>query len=165
MIEQSRAAELDERRPGAHVPCDGSILHRRDVRLAVFSASSLSTCDSGALDIKDQTTVRYVPAEPAFLFAGWAIFTSILVLRRGRYYHSLKPMSRPRRWVLIALLWFLSCCWLIGLPVSIFWPDSMLFRLCTALFFFPFCIFVLVMRFGLDMVLDRYIQKRGLRLR
>lgn len=109
--------------------------------------------------------MTFLPVALAFLFAGWAVVTSVRILYRGRYYRHLKPKSRPRRWVLFALLWLLAFCLLLWLPVSKLWPGSALERICTVVLLLPFCLFATVMRFGLDRYVDRYIEKRGYRLR
>lgn len=109
--------------------------------------------------------MTYLPAAIAFLFAGWAVVTSVRILHRGHYYHHLDPNSRPRRWVLFALLWFLASCLLIWLPVFVLWPESALARICTLVVLGPFLVFLIALRFGLDHFVDRYIEKRGYRLR
>lgn len=56
----------------------------------------------------------------------------------------------------IRLVWF---------SVSLLWPESFLFRLSTALYTIPLVVFLLLLRFGLTPVVDRYIQRRGWTLR
>jgi RsiW-degrading membrane proteinase PrsW (M82 family) len=48
---------------------------------------------------------------------------SIHLLMRGRFYHRLKPESRPRRWVVYLFLsWFVA--FVLWFPVCFIWPGS-----------------------------------------
>jgi len=49
-------------------------------------------------------------------FAVSAVTLSIMILRRGKLYHRLKPEGRPRRWVLVSAL-VLFAVFVIWFPV------------------------------------------------
>src|SRR5438874_1840326 len=55
------------------------------------------------------------------------VSVSVNILRRGRIWTSLDPASRPRRWVLFALLALLGLTF-VCLVVFIVWPDTLLAR-------------------------------------
>jgi MFS family permease len=92
-----------------------------------------------------------------------AVVLSILILRRGRLYHRLRPEARPRRWILISLL-FLFAVFAIWFPVWMKWPNALISRLLLGLFGVTF--------FGVGMTIkwltplvDSYVKRRGWPLR
>ena len=92
-----------------------------------------------------------------------AVTLSIVILRRGKLYHRLKPETRPRRWVLISLL-VLFAVFLVWFPVWMTWPHALLSRLFTLLFGLTF--FVVGIAFKrFSVLVDKYIQRKGWPLR
>jgi hypothetical protein len=74
--------------------------------------------------IKLERIVRleYLTFALACLFGLWGVVMAVLILfRKGPLYRSIKPTSRPRRWVLFLLLYLVVCVagWL---GVSALWP-------------------------------------------
>lgn len=97
------------------------------------------------------------------LLATIAVTTSILILARGRFYHSLKPDSRPRRWVLFSLL-FLFGVFLVWFPIWYLWPHSLVARVLLFLFSVTFfCVGMSLKWFG--PFIDRVIKRSGRPLR
>jgi archaellum biogenesis protein FlaJ (TadC family) len=60
--------------------------------------------------------------------ASVSVATNILL--RGKIWRSLKPESRPRRWILILLLASLGMTF-IWLPVFVIWPHTLFSRVLT----------------------------------
>ena len=92
-----------------------------------------------------------------------AVAVSISILRRGKLYHRLNPETRPRRWVLISLL-FLSAVFIVWFPVWTRWPHALISRVLTGLFGITFAGVLLTFKW-FSRVVDRYIQRRGWPLR
>ena len=92
-----------------------------------------------------------------------AIGLSISILRRGRFYHWLKPDSRPRRWVLILMLG-LFAVFVIWFPVWMIWPHALISRVLTLLFAVTWGIGFLTLRWFSGLV-DRLVQRKGWSLR
>lgn len=67
------------------------------------------------------------------VLAAAAVFTSVVILRRGWLYHSLKPDARPRRWVLFSMLTVFGI-FLVWFPVWFQWPQAWISRVLTLLF-------------------------------
>src|SRR5215469_1400696 len=74
---------------------------------------------------------------------GWlgvsAAAVSISILRRGKLYRRMNPETRPRRWVLISLL-FLFAVFIVWFPVWIRWPHALISRVLTGLFGIAFAV-------------------------
>jgi hypothetical protein len=96
-------------------------------------------------------------------FAITAVAVSVLILRRGKLYHRLKPETRPRRWVLIFLL-FLLAVFVVWFPVWITWPQALVSRLLTGLFGITFAVVGLTFKWFSPLV-DSYITRKGWPLR
>lgn len=88
----------------------------------------------------------------------------LILLRKGPLYRSLKPTSRPRRWVLFLLL-YLVVCVAAWLDVSALWPDCIPARIGFASFVIPLALFGILMRWGLTPIVDKWIERRGWPLR
>jgi hypothetical protein len=92
-----------------------------------------------------------------------AVVLSVVILRRGKLYHRLKPEARPRRWTLISLL-FLFAVFVVWFPVWMTWPKALISRLLLCLF--AVTLFVVGMTFKwLTPLVDSYFKKRGRNLR
>jgi hypothetical protein len=96
-------------------------------------------------------------------FAIAAVVVSILVLRRGKLYHRLKPEARLRRWVLILSL-FLFAVFVVWFPVWMMWPHALVSRLLTGPFGITFGIMGLTFKWFSPLV-DSYIKRKGWSLR
>ena len=92
-----------------------------------------------------------------------AVYLSIAVLSRGRFYRSLKPNSRPTRWVLISLL-FLFAVFVIWFPVWMIWPDALVSRVLLVLFGVTFFVVTITLRWFSRLV-DWFIERKGWPLR
>src|SRR5580704_738519 len=88
---------------------------------------------------------------------------SISILRRGKLYHRLNPEKRPRRWILISLL-FLLAVFSIWFPVWMTWPHALLSRVLTGFFGITFFVVCMTIKWLSPMV-DGYIRRRGWPLR
>ena len=88
----------------------------------------------------------------------------LILLRKGPLYRSIKPTSRPRRWVLFLLLYLVVCVagWL---GVSALWPDSIPARIGLAFFVIPLALFGILTKWGLTPIVDKWIERRGWPLR
>lgn len=93
-------------------------------------------------------------------FAITALAVSILILRKGKLYHRLKPETRPRRWVLIFLL-FLLAEFVVWFPIWITWPQALVSRFLTGLFGITFAVVGLTFKWFSPLV-DSYITAEGL---
>lgn len=93
------------------------------------------------------------------LLAVFAVSLSILVLRRGRFYHSLNPNSRPRRWVLFSLL-FLLAVFTMWFPIWFLWPQALVSRVLTVLFGIAFFVVGMTLKWFSGLV-DWFIKRRG----
>lgn len=92
-----------------------------------------------------------------------AVTASIVILRKGKLYHRLKPESRPRRWVLISIL-VLFGIFIIWFPVWMTWPHALISRILTVLFALTF--FVIGMAYKwLGRLIDSYVVRKGWPLR
>jgi len=85
-----------------------------------------------------------------------AVVFSLSILRRGKLYHRLRPEARPRRWVLISLL-FLFSVFAIWFPVWITWPDAIISRLLLALFGITFFVVGMTIKW-LTPLVDSYVK-------
>ena len=92
-------------------------------------------------------------------FAISAVILSIVILRRGKLYHRLKPEARPRRWVLYSLL-FLFAVFAVWFPAWMTWPHALISRLLAGLFGFTFGVVGLTFRW-FSGVVDWYFMRRG----
>ena len=97
------------------------------------------------------------------LLAVAAISASVNVLVRGRIYRRLKPESRPRRWVLLALL-VLFAVFAVWFPVWMTWPHSLAAKTLTLTFAIVFGVVGLALRW-FTAIVDLFVQKRGWPLR
>src|SRR2546429_78228 len=95
------------------------------------------------------------------LLAISSVSVSILVLRRGR--EKLAPASRPRRWVLLAILTLFSV-FFVWFPILVAWPHSWFSRWLTALFGITFFVVGITFRWFSALV-DWFVERRGWRLR
>ena len=92
-----------------------------------------------------------------------AISASVNVLVRGSIYRRLKPESRPRRWVLLALL-VLFAAFAVWFPVWMTWPHSLAAKALTLTFAIVFGVVGLALRWFTAAV-DLFVQKKGWPLR
>jgi hypothetical protein len=92
-----------------------------------------------------------------------AVVLSIIILRRGKLYHRLRPEARPRRWILISLL-FLSAVFVIWFPVWMTWPNALISRLLLGLFGVAFFVVAMTIKW-LTPLVDSYVKRRGWPLR
>jgi hypothetical protein len=92
-----------------------------------------------------------------------AVVLSIIILRRGKLYHRLRPDVRPRRWILISLL-FLFAVFVIWFPVWMTWPNALISRLLLGLFGVTFLLVALTIKW-LTPLVDSYVKRRGWPLR
>ena len=92
-----------------------------------------------------------------------AVVVSISILRRGKLYHRLNPEARPRRWVLICLL-FLLAVFIVWFPVWIRWPHALVSRVLTGLFGITFAGVALTLKW-FSQIVDAYIRRKGWPLR
>jgi hypothetical protein len=109
--------------------------------------------------------LEYLPFVLACLFGVWGGITAVLILRRkGSLYRRLKPNSRPRRWVLFLLLYLVvfAAGWL---GASVLWPESITARIGPAFFVIPLALFGVLTKWGLTPIVDKWIERRGWRLR
>jgi hypothetical protein len=88
---------------------------------------------------------------------------SVEMLRQGRLYHRLKPSARPRRWVLIWLLFALGAC-VAWLPFMIFFPDAWITHFLLKVVAIAFIVVTLVVR-NLGIIVDWFYQHKGWPLR
>ena len=92
-----------------------------------------------------------------------AVSVSVLMLRKGRFYKSLNPSSRPRRWVLLSLL-FLLAVFVLWFPIWTLWPHTVLARVLTVLFGLTFFVVTMTLKWFSSLV-DWFIERRGWPLR
>jgi hypothetical protein len=92
-----------------------------------------------------------------------AVVLSIIILRRGKLYHRLRPEARPRRWILISLL-FLFAVFVIWFPVWMTWPNALISRLLLGLFGVTFFVVAMTIKW-LTPLVDSYVKRRGWPLR
>ena len=98
-----------------------------------------------------------------FVGAGTVVALSILILRRGRLYHRIKPESRPRRWVLMSLL-LVFAIFVIWFPIWFLWPDALISRILGLLFVVIFFAVGLALRWLVGLV-DWFVKRKGWALR
>jgi O-antigen/teichoic acid export membrane protein len=92
-----------------------------------------------------------------------AVVLSVTILRRGKLYHRLRPEARPRRWILISLL-FLFAVFAISFPVWMAWPNALISRLLLGLFGLTFFLVGMTIKW-LTPLVDSCIKRRGWSLR
>jgi hypothetical protein len=92
-----------------------------------------------------------------------AVVVSILILRRGKLYHRLKPEARPRLWVLILLLLLLAV-FVVWFSVWMTWPGALVSRILLGLFGITFGVVGLTLKWFSPLV-DSYIKRKGWPLR
>ena len=92
-----------------------------------------------------------------------AVLLSIIILLRGKLYHRLRPEARPRRWILISLL-FLFTVFVIWFPVWMTWPNALISRLLLGLFGVTFFLVATTIKW-LTPIVDSYVKRRGWPLR
>jgi hypothetical protein len=92
-----------------------------------------------------------------------AVTASIVILRRGKLYHRLKPESRPRRWVLISML-TLCGVFIIWFPVWMIQPHALVSRVLTGLFAITFVVIGMAYKWFRRLI-DGYVERKGWRLR
>lgn len=88
-----------------------------------------------------------------------AVTTSIIILRRGKLYHKVKPEARPRRWVLFFLL-ILFGVFVLWYSVSIILPQSFVSRVLLLIFALTFAVVGLALK-RFDWLVDWYYKRRG----
>lgn len=94
-----------------------------------------------------------------------SIAASLDILFRGELYRSLKPNSRPRRWVMVVLLLSLATTF-VWLPVFLMWPHAVITRVLTVFWGTIFFSVTLTLRFEwLSGAVDQWITRRGWQLR
>lgn len=91
------------------------------------------------------------------------IGTSVNILLRGSIYRWLKPASRPRRWVLVALL-LLFAVFAVWFPIWMAWPDTIIAKALTLTFGVAFCIVGFTLRW-FTRVVDAFVVRKGWPLR
>jgi len=92
-----------------------------------------------------------------------AVSVSVAILRRGKFYESLRPGSRPRRWVLASLL-FLFAVFVLWFPIWMIWPNAPISRVLTVLFGLSFFIVGITFKW-FALLVDWLIKRRGWPLR
>ena len=92
-----------------------------------------------------------------------SIAASLDILFRGKLYRSLNPNSRPRRWVLLALLICLALTF-VWLPIFIVWPHSLIARALTVCWISVFISVTFTLKW-LSGVVDQWIERKGWQLR
>jgi hypothetical protein len=92
-----------------------------------------------------------------------ATSASIILLRRGKFYNSLKPESRPRRWVLILLL-LLFAVFLTWFPIWMVWPEAIVSKILSWLFAVSFFAFGMAIKWVPGLI-DSFVVRRGWPLR
>jgi len=92
-----------------------------------------------------------------------AVVLSIIILRRGKLYYRLRPEARPRRWVLILLL-FVFAAFLIWFPVWMTWPEAPVSRVLLGLFGVAFFSVGMTIKWLAPFV-DSFVKRRGWPLR
>jgi len=88
-----------------------------------------------------------------------AVMTAVIILRKGKLYHRLKPESRPRRWVLLSCL-ILFGVWIISFPVWLIWPHALVPRILLLVFAVTFFVVGITLRW-FSGVVDWYYKRRG----
>lgn len=111
----------------------------------------------------DRTTHIVVVLAFLGVLAITSVYASINILRKGWIYHRLDPASRPRRWILAALM-VLFAAFLVWFPVWLVWPDAMISKFLTALFGMIWLVVGLTLRWFTGFV-DHWIVRRGWPLR
>jgi len=109
-----------------------------------------------------ETAARFVLALVGGLGIA-AVVLSMVLLRRGKLYGRLKPEARPRRWVLISLL-FLFGIFILWFPVWMTWPHAPISRLLTLLFGLTFGVVGLGFKWFAPLV-GWYVKRKGWPLR
>jgi hypothetical protein len=99
----------------------------------------------------------------AVAFAVLSISISVIILARGRFYHWLKPESRPRRWVLFSML-VLFGIFLIWFALWMLLPQSVITRAITLVFGVTFFVIATAIKWFIPLV-DRFVKRRGWSLR
>jgi hypothetical protein len=92
-----------------------------------------------------------------------AVTASIVILRRGKLYHRLKPESRPRRWVLMSMLTLFGV-FVIWFPVWMIRPHALISRVLTGLFGLTFFVIGMAYKWFARLI-DAYVERKGWRLR
>jgi O-antigen/teichoic acid export membrane protein len=92
-----------------------------------------------------------------------AVMLSIIILRRDKLYHQLRPEARPRRWILILLL-FLFAVFVAWFPVWMTWPNALISRILLGLFGVTFFVVAMIIKW-LTPLVDSYVKRRGWPLR
>jgi hypothetical protein len=92
-----------------------------------------------------------------------AVVLSIVILRRGKFYHRLKPESRPRRWVLFSLL-VLVGVFVVWFPTWMIWPRALISRILSGMFAVTFFVVGITYKW-LWRPVDSYITRKGWQLR
>ena len=92
-----------------------------------------------------------------------AVVLSVVILRRGKLYDRLRPEARPRRWILISIL-FLFAVFVIWFPVWMTWPDALISRLLLGLFSVAFLAVGVTIKW-LTPFVDSCFRRRGWPLR
>src|SRR3954464_12745196 len=92
-----------------------------------------------------------------------AVVLSVSFLLRGKLYHRLQPEARPRRWVLISLLFFFGV-FAIWFPVWIMWPHALISRLLLDVFGITFFVVSMTLKW-LTPLMDSYVKGKGWQLR
>src|SRR5215470_4554735 len=108
-------------------------------------------------------TAGYILLGFAGAFGIGAVIVSILLLQRGKLYHRLSPEARPRRWVLISLL-FLFVVFLVWFPIWIIWPKLLISRFLTLLFAITFAAVGLSLKW-LGGLIGWLVERKGRQLR
>ena len=119
--------------------------------------------------LKREFGLRHIDLIVFGILGGIGIFavlaSIILVLNKGRIYRSLRPESRPRRWVLFSLL-VVFVAFLVWFPVWLLWPHALMARILTALFGVAFFVVFMALRWRLlSDLIDSFVQRRGWPLR
>lgn len=97
------------------------------------------------------------------VFALTAVSASVLILRRGRLYHKIKPEARPRRWVLFSLL-ILFGVFAVWFPVWVLWPSALVSKALTLLFGVTFFVVGITLKWFSALV-DTIVKRKGWTLR
>lgn len=92
-----------------------------------------------------------------------SVSVSVAILRRGKLYESLRPESRPRRWVLASLL-ILFAVFVLWFPIWMIWPSAPISRVLTVLFGLVFFVVGITLKW-FTLLVDWFVKRRGWPLR
>ena len=108
-------------------------------------------------------TAGYPVVACLLALAAAAITVSLNILLRNRVYERLKPESRPRKWVLFALL-VVFAVFAVWFPVWMTWPQSVVAKALTLTFAVVFSAVGLTLS-SFTRAVDLFVERKGWPLR